>query len=129
MKDLLPEQAYRFLQDNPKSLFLDVRSEAGHLFVGRPAGAILIEWIDSTTWEINSDFVTHVKRAAGNTGRPLVLICRSGRRSAEAGRVLENEGFSEVYNVLHGFEGELDDRHHRGQINGWRHDDLPWIQT
>lgn len=129
MKDLLPEQAYRFLQDNPESLFVDVRSEAGHLFVGRPAGAILIEWIDSTTWEINSDFVTHVKRAAGNTGRPLVLICRSGRRSAEAGRVLENEGFSEVYNVLHGFEGELDDRHHRGKINGWRHDDLPWIQT
>lgn len=129
MKDLLPEQAYRFLQDNPESLFVDVRSEAGHLFVGRPAGAILIEWIDSTTWEINPDFVTHVKRAAGNTGRPLVLICRSGRRSAEAGRVLENEGFSEVYNVLHGFEGELDDRHHRGTINGWRHDDLPWVQT
>lgn len=129
MKDLLPEQAYRFLQDNPEALFVDVRSEAEHLFVGRPAGAILIEWIDSTTWEINPDFVTHVKRAAGNTGRPLVLICRSGRRSAEAGRVLEHEGFSEVYNVLHGFEGELDDRHHRGTINGWRHDDLPWIQT
>jgi hypothetical protein len=26
-----------------------------------------------------------------------------------------------VFNVLHGFEGELDDVHHRGSMNGWRH--------
>jgi hypothetical protein len=33
-----------------------------------------------------------------------------------------------VYNVLHGFEGELDERHHRGTVAGWRHDGLPWEQ-
>lgn len=129
MKDLLPKQAYQFLQDNPEALFVDVRSEAEHLFVGRPVGAILIQWIDSTEWEINPDFVAHVKRAAGNASRPLVLICRSGRRSAEAGVMLESHGFTEVYNVVHGFEGELDDQHHRGAINGWRYDNLPWVQA
>jgi hypothetical protein len=30
--------------------------------------------------------------------------------------------------VLHGFEGELDDHHHRGALNGWRFEGLPWEQ-
>jgi hypothetical protein len=34
-----------------------------------------------------------------------VLICRSGNRSVDAGEALEAAGFSDVYNVLEGFEG------------------------
>ena len=41
---------------------------------------------------------------------------------------VEQAGFAEVYNVLHGFEGELDDRHHRNALAGWRFDGLPWEQ-
>ena len=37
-------------------------------------------------------------------------------------------GFKEVYNVLEGFEGPLDDDHHRGTQTGWRFDGLPWEQ-
>jgi hypothetical protein len=33
-----------------------------------------------------------------------------------------------VINVLHGFEGSLNERHHRGEVNGWRFDGLPWEQ-
>lgn len=33
-----------------------------------------------------------------------------------------------IHNVTHGFEGDLDDRHHRGSINGRRFDGLPWEQ-
>ncbi|MCC7217950.1 MAG: rhodanese-like domain-containing protein, partial [Burkholderiales bacterium] len=33
-----------------------------------------------------------------------------------------------VYNVLDGFEGPLDDRHHRGAKSGWRFEGLPWEQ-
>ncbi|HEU0290035.1 MAG TPA: rhodanese-like domain-containing protein, partial [Burkholderiales bacterium] len=33
-----------------------------------------------------------------------------------------------VWNVLHGFEGDLDETHHRNAKNGWRHDGLPWEQ-
>ena len=49
-----------------------------------------------------------------------MLICRSGNRSLDAGRALEEAGFTKVYNVLHGFEGELDENHHRGAKTGWR---------
>ncbi len=35
---------------------------------------------------------------------------------------------SHVMNVLYGFEGELDERHHRNTRNGWRVDGLPWEQ-
>ena len=59
---------------------------------------------------------------------PVVLICRSGKRSQEAGEVLIKDGFPEVYNILEGFEGELDDDHHRSTIGGWRFHDLPWEQ-
>ncbi len=60
--------------------------------------------------------------------RPIVLICRSGHRSVDAGLALEKAGFSEVYNVLDGFEGPLDDKHHRGAKSGWRKEGLPWEQ-
>jgi hypothetical protein len=33
-----------------------------------------------------------------------------------------------VINVLHGFEGDLDDSDHRSTVNGWRFDGLPWGQ-
>lgn len=108
-------------------MFIDVRSEMEHFFVGHPKGSILIPWNDGPDWGINPHFVAHVKKAA-STNRPLILICRSGNRSAEAGGVLEQSGFTDVYNVLHGFEGNLDSEHHRNSINGWRSEGLPWEQ-
>jgi hypothetical protein len=30
---------------------------------------------------------------------------------------------------VHGFEGERDENDHRGRLNGWRFDGLPWEQT
>jgi rhodanese-related sulfurtransferase len=60
--------------------------------------------------------------------RPIILICRSGNRSLDAARSLEEAGFTQVSNVLHGFEGELDEQHHRGSKTGWRYEGLPWEQ-
>jgi len=128
MQHLTPKQAYEFLKSNPEAVFIDVRSEIEHLFVGHPDNSMLIPWVDGPDWEINPDFVAHVKKAA-SSNRPVVLICRSGKRSIDAGNALEKAGFAEVYNVLHGFEGDLDDRHHRNSINGWRFEGLPWSQT
>jgi rhodanese-related sulfurtransferase len=127
MEHLDPKQAYLFLQENPDAVFIDCRSEMEYLFVGHPASAIHVAWNDGPNWEVNPDFVAHVKKAA-SADRPVVLICRSGNRSIDAGHALEASGFSKVYNVLHGFEGELDEHHHRGTRSGWRHDGLPWEQ-
>lgn len=128
MKHLRPREAYEFLQENPQAVLVDCRSEMEYLFVGHPMGARHVAWNDGPDWDINPHFVGQVKRVA-SADRPIVLICRSGQRSVAAGVELENAGFSEVYNVLEGFEGALDENHHRGALNGWRKEGLPWEQT
>lgn len=128
MKHLTPKEAYDFLQANPEAVFVDVRSEMEYMFVGHPLSSIHIPWVDGPDWEIDPNFVSHVRKAA-SVNRPVVLICRSGRRSADAGQTLEAAGMSNIYNVDHGFEGDLDDTHHRNSHNGWRFDGLPWAQT
>jgi rhodanese-related sulfurtransferase len=130
MKHLTPREAHDFLHQNPDALLVDVRSEMEYLFVGHPVGALHVAWNDGPDWDINPHFVGQVKKLAGTqeAHRPIVLICRSGNRSVDAGHALEQAGFTDVYNVLHGFEGELDEHHHRNATAGWRFDGLPWEQ-
>jgi rhodanese-related sulfurtransferase len=129
MKHLLPKEAYEFLLQQPEALFIDVRSEMEYLFVGHPKEALHVSWNDGPDWEINPHFVGEVKKLIGaHSDRPVVLICRSGKRSEEAGQALMAAGYRSIYNVTHGFEGDLDDKHHRGSVNGWRFDGLPWEQ-
>jgi rhodanese-related sulfurtransferase len=128
MKHLKPLEASEFLHRNPNAVFIDCRSEMEYLFVGHPIGALHVAWNDGPDWDINPHFVGQVKKVA-SMNRPVVLICRSGQRSIAAGVTLESAGFQEVYNVLGGFEGPLDDHHHRGTLGGWRKEGLPWEQT
>jgi rhodanese-related sulfurtransferase len=131
MKHLAPREAFEFLHNTPQALLVDCRSEMEYLFVGHPAGALHVSWNDGPDWEVNPHFVGQVKKVAGtnHAHRPIVLICRSGNRSIEAGEALERSGFTNVHNVLHGFEGDLDDTHHRNAKNGWRFEGLPWEQV
>lgn len=124
------------LQDEPRGVLIDVRSNMEFLFVGHPVGAIHIPWIDEPDWVVNPNFARQVRELmlggiicdtdAGCA--PVILICRSGKRSVDAGNVLIEGGFRDVYNVLDGFEGELDDHHHRSALGGWRFEGLPWEQ-
>ena len=127
MKHLTPMETHAFLEENREAVFIDCRSEWEFLFVGHPIGAILIPWYEGENWDLNPRFLGEVRIAASHN-RPVVLICRSGNRSREAGEFLEQHGFTDVYNVKYGFEGELDDQHHRSTLNGWRYDGLPWEQ-
>lgn len=128
MKDLSPRQAYEFLRDTPGAVLIDCRSETEFLFVGHPVNAIHVAWQEGPDWAINTEFVEQV-RAEAKTTQPVVLICRSGNRSADAGLALERAGYGEVYNVSEGFEGDRDEHFHRGTIGGWRFHGLPWVQT
>lgn len=130
-----PRQAWQLLQDEPRALLVDVRSQMEFLFIGHPSGAIHIPWIDEPDWTINPHFAAEVRKLVlggldHRTGQsvPVLLICRSGKRSLEAGELLIKEGFREVYNIADGFEGELDDSHHRSTLGGWRFEGLPWEQ-
>lgn len=127
MKHLMPREAFEFMRATPHAVFIDCRSEMEYLFVGHAVGSLHIAWNDGPEWEVNPNFVNQVRKVASPV-RPVVIICRSGHRSVDAGLALEAAGFEDVYNVLHGFEGDLDESHHRNVRNGWRVDGLPWEQ-
>ena len=127
MKHISSLEAFEFMQQHPDAVMIDCRSEMEFLFVGHPVGAHHVPWNELPDWEINAHFVGQVKKIS-SVNRPVVLICRSGNRSIDAGKSLEGAGFSDVYNVIEGFEGHLDDDHHRGTTSGWRFEQLPWEQ-
>jgi len=133
-RNLLPKMAIERLQNNPQALFVDVRSKAEYKYVGYPENSILIPWIDDPDWEPNpeafSDSVMQELDGRENLlDTEIILICRSGFRSNEALKCLENKGFTQVSHVASGFEGDLDENDHRGNLNGWRHDGMPWSQS
>lgn len=124
------------LQDELRAVLIDVRSSMEFLFVGHPTKAVHIPWIDEPDWNVNPEFVTLTRKlmlgglSCDSTDgcAPIILICRSGHRSFEAAHLLLKNGFMNVYNVDGGFEGELDDAHHRSSVDGWRFHRLPWEQ-
>lgn len=129
---LTPQAAWDLLQANPRATLLDIRSSMEFLFVGHPRSAVHVPWIDEPNWEINPEFAGAVRKELAVRGRtpedPVILICRSGKRSLEASATLRKHGFLTVSHVDEGFEGELDVEHHRSVLGGWRFRGLPWEQ-
>lgn len=132
---ITPLDAHQMIQEDPRTIFIDVRSSMEFLFVGHPKGAINIPWIDEPDWVVNPNFAAEVRKLVlggvhcdGERCLAIILICRSGVRSVDAGEILLESGFRKVYSVLGGFEGDLNENHQRSAVNGWRFDRLPWEQ-
>lgn len=123
-----PLQAWEFLQSNPDAVLIDVRTKIEFSFVGHPLGAIHVPWKEAPDWSLNSEFVDQVKSVAADSSTPVLLLCRSGQRSMEAAKTLEEAGYRHLINVDEGFEGALDEDKHRGTLGGWRFHGLPWEQ-
>lgn len=134
VKTISPTDAWQICQQDPRALLIDVRSSMEYLFVGHPQGAIHVPWIDEPDWEVNKNFAVEIRKLAlgglheSSGDVPIILICRSGVRSAEAGKVLTDAGMNNIYNIDGGFEGKLDESHHRSSLGGWRFHGLPWEQ-
>ena len=129
MKNLQPREAFAWLRSHPDALFLDVRMEIESLYVGRPLGVVNVPWYEYPDLQPDAEkFADSVEREATGKDQPLLLICRSGKRTQDAGQALEAAGFSNVQHVVHGFEGELDEHFRRSTLSGWRFDGLPWEQ-
>ena len=136
LKTINCEEAYELCQKDVRTLLIDIRSSMEYLFVGHPVGAVHVPWIDEPEWVVNPHFVTEIRKLIlggvasgdGDEGVHLLLICRSGKRSKEAGIVLLEAGLTNIYNIEQGFEGELDEKHHRSTQDGWRYAGLPWEQ-
>ena len=131
----------------PAVLFVDVRSKAEATFLGMARDVdALIPYQDfsgeTAPWdakagsyalEANLDFLPMLEKAlkARQLGKdsPIMLMCRSGARSATAVTLLARYGFSKVYSVVDGYEGDVaKDGPKAGQraVNGWRMEGLPW---
>ena len=129
MKTLQPQEAWTWLQAHPDALFVDVRMEIESPYVGRPPGVVNLPWYEYPDLQPSPPaFSEAVAREAGGKHLPVLLICRSGSRTLDAGKALEAAGFSDVLQVANGFEGELDLQCHRSTLSGWRFEGLPWEQ-
>jgi len=138
---LTAKEAYEKWKAAPdKVTILDVRTPEEFLFIGHanmawnvPVAAQTFQW-DATKKQFPMrplpDFVARVQKIA----RPddtLLVMCRSGGRSAMAVNMLAKAGFKNVYNITDGVEGDVvksPDSVFRGQrlVNGWKNAGLPW---
>lgn len=136
--------ALAFKQANARSvLMLDIRTRAEATYVGMPDAAdLLLPYLEheefAHEWDAargtfrpaaNAGFADAVARAAAQRGLdrevPIVLLCRSGDRSAKAADLLAQLGYRLVYSVVDGFEGDLG-ADGRRSVNGWKNAGLPW---
>jgi rhodanese-related sulfurtransferase len=126
--ELLPDEAYQLMQSAPGAKLLDVRTKAECDWVGRVPGAIEIEWVTYPGMNRNPNFQTSLEQQIDKEAL-LIIICRSGIRSHHAASVAAQAGYTEVYSVIEGFEGDKDVEEHRNILNGWRAARLPWTQS
>ncbi len=134
-------EAYEKFKAAPdKVMLIDVRTPEEYAFVGHPEMAwnvpfafVTYQRKDGKTEygpKMNADFVKEVKALVEPTDTVL-LICRSGDRSAKAVDLLAAAGFENVYTVIDGFEGDkvkdpdsvFDGKRMR---NGWKNS-APWV--
>jgi rhodanese-related sulfurtransferase len=137
-------QAWALKEAAPAQVvLLDIRSRAEAAYVGMPANADALvpyrehddqmtDWdADRQTFSLrpNPGFLKDVAQVLRSKGlgkdARLVLICRSGDRSAKAADLLQAQGYSRVHSVVDGFEGDLDGKGRR-EVNGWKNAGLPW---
>ena len=133
---------------DPKGVaFFDIRTRAEAMYVAWPGDAdalvpfvehpeLMSDWDDKRFMyklEPNQDFVPEVERRLKEMGlgkdAPVILICRSGDRSSKAQDRLQMAGFTRVYSIAEGFEGDtVKDGPKAGQraVNGWKNANLPW---
>ncbi len=140
---LTATEAYELIKKEANNiLFIDVRTQAEIAFVGIPTMAdanipyeIIEDWHQ---WDdkgkgfkmtVNDNFVNDVEQRVKEKGlnkqSPIILMCRSGYRSASGANLLAKAGYKKVYNLIDGFEGDKAASGRR-VVNGWKNNDLPW---
>jgi rhodanese-related sulfurtransferase len=134
-------QAYEMWKSTPdKVKVIDIRTPEEYAFVGHPEKAwnIPFAFVDyqrkegKFEYEVkwNQDFVTEVKSISGPEDI-LLIMCRSGDRSAMAVNKLAAAGFTNAYTVTDGFEGDkVTDPGNvfagKRMKNGWKNS-APWV--
>jgi rhodanese-related sulfurtransferase len=138
-------EAAEMLKD-PGVVFVDVRSRAEVAFLGLPTRVnVNIPYMQAPMMpefdneehtyllELNPDFPLQFKAYAEANGvsadTPIILMCRSGSRSARAADLLSQLGYTKVYSLIEGYEGDkAKEGPQKGQrvVNGWKNAGMEW---
>ena len=124
--DLTPEEAFALVSAGLARL-IDVRTPEERKFVGYVPDSVHVAWATGTALTRNPRFLRELE-AKARKDEVLLMICRSGVRSVAAAEAATKSQYGQVFNVLEGFEGEIDQDQHRGNLGGWRKQGLPWVQ-
>ncbi|MEO8103052.1 MAG: rhodanese-like domain-containing protein [Betaproteobacteria bacterium] len=124
--EVTPEEAFR-LYSAANAKIVDVRSRFEHQHIGRVPGSSLIVWKHWPGGEFNARFLPELRDRCA-TGDIVLFLCRSGVRSHSAAAVAAAAGYTQAFNILEGFEGDLNEHGQRGHLGGWRKAGLPWRQ-
>ena len=137
---LRPQDAHAAMRSNPAILFVDVRDPIEITFVGHPDGLDKIIPLRVASHDVNpesgqyrmvdnpnvlGDFAALLAYTDKTKSSPIFVTCRSGSRSAAAARMLIEDGYTNVWNLVEGFEGDKDADGARA-LNGWRNAGMPW---
>lgn len=141
VSEIGPQETWDALQETPDAVMVDVRTQAEWSFVGLPdltelgKEPLLNQWATLPGMQQNTSFLDDLKRQLdGSAPSKIFFLCRSGVRSLSAAHLVA-EAFAangqsvECVNIIGGFEGDLDQSRHRGNVNGWKNSGLPWRQS
>jgi len=124
---ITPAEAWRLSEAHAASI-VDVRTRPEWELVGRIPESVLVEWRRYGETAPNAEFAAELA-ARFEPEDTLLFLCRSAVRSHHAAEIATRAGFSKSFNILEGFEGEIDSDQQRGRLAGWRKAGLPWIQS
>ena len=123
-----------------KVKLLDVRTPEEFIFVGHPEMAVCIPLgfqsykFDAEKGhyglDVNANFKAQVQERF-DPDDTLLVMCRSGGRSAMAINMLAQAGYTDAWNIVDGMEGDLvkdPESAYDGKRmkNGWKNSDAPW---
>lgn len=135
------QQAYAMWKANPEKVnIIDTRTPQEYTYIGHAPMAYNIP-SKLNTYEYNEkkktyktvankNFLAEVKKRFKKSDT-ILLMCRSGNRTAKAANLLGKAGYKKVYNIYDGFEGDkVKDSlsYFKGQRmkNGWKNSGNPW---
>ncbi|WP_020394588.1 rhodanese-like domain-containing protein [Thiolinea disciformis] len=110
------------------AVLIDVRTKEELIFVGQVPNSLHVAWATGTSLTRNPRFTRELEQKAAKD-KVILLLCRSGKRSALAAEAATKAGFKHVFNISEGFEGEMNEQQQRGKRGGWRYTGLPWSQA
>lgn len=130
VEDKTPQECFEDLQARETAVLIDVRTAPEWSFVGTPTHPRCLR-ISSTLFppnQPNPNFLAEVEQQVAKD-QPVYCLCKLGGRSMAAAQALVAAGYTEVYNVLNGFDGDQNEHGQRRCINGWVASGLPWHQA